>query len=135
MGHSFDLITEPMSNPTNIPSRKPFCKPTKQMDLDAELPNNLSSTRVKYSLSQKQDAELRSKITDMQNTQTCGLCHNKKSELESLVEQPLAATDSSQRGYATVQNQSWNLKQGSQLLQPTVPKVGYATVKNQSWNL
>jgi hypothetical protein len=38
-------------------------------------------------------------------------------------------------GYATVKNQSWNLKRSSQLLQPTVPNVGYATVKNQSWNL
>jgi hypothetical protein len=47
------------------------------MDLNAELPNILSSKQVKYSLSQKQDAELPSKITDMQNTQTCGLCHNK----------------------------------------------------------
>ncbi len=70
--------------------------PIKQMDLDAELPNILSSKRVKYSLSQKQDAELPNKITDTQNTQTCGLCHNKKSEPESLAEQPIAATDSSQ---------------------------------------
>jgi hypothetical protein len=85
-----------MTNPTNEPSFKPFCKPTKQMDLDAELPNNLSSKQVKYNLSQKQDAELPSKITDMQNTQTCGLCHSKKSEPESLAEQPIAATDSYQ---------------------------------------
>ncbi len=83
---------EPMSKPSNEPNDKP----TKQMDLDAELPNNLSSKRVKSSLSQKQDAELQSKITDTQNTQTCGLCHNKKSEPESLAEQPFAATDSSQ---------------------------------------
>jgi hypothetical protein len=87
-----------MSNPTNEPSCGPSCEPTNRIDLDAELPNNLSSKGVKYRLSQKQDAELPSKITDMQNTQTCGLCHNKKSELESLAEQPIAATDSSQRG-------------------------------------
>jgi hypothetical protein len=48
------------------------------MDLDAELPNNFSpkKTRVAYSES-KQDAELPSKITDLTNTQTLGLCHNK----------------------------------------------------------
>jgi hypothetical protein len=64
--------------------------------LDAELPNILSSKQVKYTLSQKQDAELPSKITDAQNTQTCGLCHGKKSEPESLAEQQIAATNSSQ---------------------------------------
>jgi hypothetical protein len=99
-----------MSNPTNEPSRKPILKPTKRMDLDAELLNNLLSKRVKYNLSQKQDAELPSKITDTQNTQTCGLCHNKKSELESLEEQPIAATNNSQHGLCHgKKNQSWNL--------------------------
>jgi hypothetical protein len=50
------------------------------MDLDAELPNNFSpkKTRVAYSEPQ-QDTELPSKVTDSTNTQTCGLCHNKKS--------------------------------------------------------
>jgi hypothetical protein len=66
-----------MSNPTNEPSCEPIREPTKRMDLDAELPNNLSSKQVKYSLSQKQHAELPSKITDTQNTQICGLCHKK----------------------------------------------------------
>ena len=33
---------QPMSNPTNEPSREPICEPTKRMDLDAVLPNNLS---------------------------------------------------------------------------------------------
>jgi hypothetical protein len=84
-------LQQPMSNPT----KEPICEPTKRMDLNAELSNNLSSNRVKYSLSQKQDAELLSKITDARNTQTCGLCHNKKSELESLAEQLIAATDTS----------------------------------------
>jgi hypothetical protein len=88
-------LQQPMSYPINGPSCKPIHKPIKQMDLDAELPNILSSKQVKYSLSQKQDAELPSKITDTQNTQTCGLCHNKKSELESLAEQPISATNSS----------------------------------------
>jgi hypothetical protein len=72
-----------MSYPTNEPSFKPISKPIKQVDLDAELSNILSSKRVKYSLSQKQDAKLLSKITDKQNIRTCGLCHNKKSEPES----------------------------------------------------
>jgi hypothetical protein len=30
-----------MSNPKNKPSLKPTSKPIKQMDMDAELPNNL----------------------------------------------------------------------------------------------
>jgi hypothetical protein len=54
-------------------------KPTKQMDLDADLPTNLSqkNSRVAYS-EPKQDAELPNKIIDLTNTQTCGLiCHNK----------------------------------------------------------
>ncbi len=85
---------EPINNPTNEPNREP----TKRMDLDAELPSNLSSNQVKYSLSQKQDAELPSKIIDMQNTQMRGLCHDKKSDPESLAEKPIAATNSSQRG-------------------------------------
>jgi hypothetical protein len=44
-------LQQPMSNPMN----EPIHKPTKQMDLDAELPipSNLSSKQVKYSLSQK----------------------------------------------------------------------------------
>jgi hypothetical protein len=33
---------ESISNPTNEPSCEPICEPTKRMDLDAELPNNLS---------------------------------------------------------------------------------------------
>jgi hypothetical protein len=49
---------EQMNNPTDEPSCEPTCKPTKRIDLDSELPSNLSSKRVKYSLSQKQDAEL-----------------------------------------------------------------------------
>jgi hypothetical protein len=63
-----------MSDPTNEPSRKPTCEPTKdsmvndqttnpRLEWDAELPNILSPKRGKYSLSQKQDAELPSKIT------------------------------------------------------------------------
>jgi hypothetical protein len=35
-------LQQPMSNPTNEPSCEPICEPTKRMDLDAELPTNLS---------------------------------------------------------------------------------------------
>ncbi len=40
-------LQQPMSYPTNEPSREPVCKPIQQMDLDAELPNIFSSKRVK----------------------------------------------------------------------------------------
>ena len=94
---------------------KPIREPTKQMDSDAELPNNLSTmkTRVAYS-EPKQDAELPSKITDSTYTQMRGLCHNK--------------------------NQSQNLLRISQvsmkrsitqLLFPTVPKI-YGICQHQS---
>ena len=63
---------EPMSNPTNEPIREPTCEPTNDSMVndqttdqrleDAELPNILSPKRGKYSLSQKLDAELPSKI-------------------------------------------------------------------------
>ncbi len=56
-----------------------------RLEWNAELSNVLSSRQVKYSLSQK-DAELPSRITDSQNTQSRGLCHGKKSEPESLAE-------------------------------------------------
>ncbi len=71
-----------MNDPTNEPSREPTHEPTKRMDLDAELPSNISSKWVKYSLSQKQDAELLSNIIDTQDTQTRGLYHGKKSKLQ-----------------------------------------------------
>jgi hypothetical protein len=55
---------QPMSNPTN----EPLCEPTndeindqttnQRLEWDAELPDILSSKQGKYSLSQKQDAEL-----------------------------------------------------------------------------
>ncbi len=48
-------FVEPMRKPTNEPNGKP----TK----GTELPNILTSKRGKYSLSEKQDAELPSKIT------------------------------------------------------------------------
>jgi hypothetical protein len=37
----FIQLQQPMSNPTNEPSCEPIREPTKRMDLDAELPNNL----------------------------------------------------------------------------------------------
>jgi hypothetical protein len=86
-------LQQPLSKPTN----EPIHKPTKQMDLDVKLPNNLSPTKTQVAYSEpKQDAELPIKVNDSTNTQTCGLCHDKKSEPESLAEQSIAATDSSQ---------------------------------------
>jgi hypothetical protein len=43
-------LQQSMSNSTNEPSREPISEPTKRMDLDAVLPNNLSSkkTRVDF---------------------------------------------------------------------------------------
>ncbi len=102
-----------MSNPTNEPSHGLIREPTKQMELDAKLPNNLSpmKTRVAYR-EPKQDAELPSKVTDSTNTQTCGLYHDKKSEPESLMDQlsineeidyPVAATNISQQASLSIQ--------------------------------
>jgi hypothetical protein len=54
---------EPMNNPTNEPSCEPTIKPIKRIDLDAELPNILTSKQGKYSLLAKQDAEFPSMIT------------------------------------------------------------------------
>ncbi len=66
-------LQQPMSDPTNEPSLEPRCEPTndqmvndqttnQRLEWDAELPNILPPKRGKYSLSQKQDAELPSKI-------------------------------------------------------------------------
>ena len=43
-------LQQPMSNPTNEPSREPIHELTKQMDLDAVLPNNLSSKKTQVDL-------------------------------------------------------------------------------------
>jgi hypothetical protein len=69
-------LQQPKSNPMNESSHKLICEPTKQMDLDAELPNSLSpkKTQVTYSES-KQDADLPCKIIDSTDTQICWLCH------------------------------------------------------------
>jgi hypothetical protein len=76
-----------LSDPTNEPSREPIHKPTKQRNLDAEFPTNLSQKKSQVAYSEpKQDAELPSKITDSTNTQMHGL-------------------------YATIKNQSRNLLQ------------------------
>ncbi len=67
-------LQQPMSDPTNEPSRKPRCESTndrmfndqttnQRLEWDAELPNVLSQKQGKYSLSQKQDAEFPNKIT------------------------------------------------------------------------
>jgi len=56
-------FVESMSDPTNKPSHKPIREPTKRMDLDAELPNNLSPKKPQEVDSKpKQNAELPSNI-------------------------------------------------------------------------
>ena len=68
-GNHFIQFEEPMSNPTNEPSHEPTSEPIKRMDLDAELPNNLSPKKSQVAYSEpKQDAELPSKITNLTNT-------------------------------------------------------------------
>jgi hypothetical protein len=70
------LLKQPMSDFTNKPSCKPICKPTKWMDLDAKLPNNLPSKKTWVEDSKpKQDAEL---LCHIVSSQPCGLCHNNK---------------------------------------------------------
>jgi hypothetical protein len=54
-------LQQPMSNPTNEPSREPICKPTKRMDLEAELPNNLSSKNKQETCSDDLDYEIHNK--------------------------------------------------------------------------
>jgi hypothetical protein len=39
-------LQQPMSDSTNEPSCKPICEPTKRMDLDDVLPNDLSSKKT-----------------------------------------------------------------------------------------
>ena len=63
-------FVEPMSKPTNEPTVEPTNDrmvndqtTNQRLEWDAELPNILSPKRGKYSLSQKQDAELPNKIT------------------------------------------------------------------------
>jgi hypothetical protein len=68
-----------MSKPTNESSCKPIFKTNQKKDLDAELLNNLllpKKTQVTYS-EPNQDAELPSKIIELTDTKTCGLCHDK----------------------------------------------------------
>ena len=39
-------LQQPISDPTNEPSREPIREPSKRMDLNAVLPNNLSSKKT-----------------------------------------------------------------------------------------
>jgi hypothetical protein len=89
---------QPMSDPKNEPSREPICKPTKQMDLDAVLLNNLLPKKPREVDSKsKQNAELSSNIA---STQPHGPCHDKnQSEMEMVL--PLNLV-----GFATIKNQS-----------------------------
>jgi hypothetical protein len=69
-------LQQPKSNPTNESSHNLICEPTKQMDLDTELPNNLSPKKTQMTYSEpKQDADLPCKIIDSSYTQICWLCH------------------------------------------------------------
>jgi hypothetical protein len=77
-----------------VPMSKPMNEPTGEPTKKSWVANRET----------KQDAELPSKLTDSTNTQTCGLCHGKKSEPKSLADQPsineeidhsIAASDSS----------------------------------------
>ncbi len=134
-------LQQPMSNPTNKPSCEPIRNPTKWMDLDAELPDNLSSKKTCVAYSEpKQDAELPSKITYSTNTQTCGLCHN-KSEPESFTDQPgineeinhpIAVTDSSQNQWQM--STPINLDSRG-LWQPSKTEVSATTMTNQNAHL
>jgi hypothetical protein len=95
------------------------------MDLDSELPNNISSkkTQVAY-IEPKQDAELPSKITDSINTQTCGLCHN-KSEPDFFADQPIINEEIDHPITAT----------DSGLWQPSKTEVSATTMMNQNAHL
>jgi hypothetical protein len=130
-----------MSNPTNEPSHELIHETTKLMDLDAELPNNFSSKKTLVAYREpKQDAELPSKITDLTNTQTYGLCHN-KSEPESFADQlgideeinyPIAVTDSSQNQLQMPTSINLN---SSGLWPPSKTEVSATTMTNQSSHL
>jgi hypothetical protein len=48
-------LQQPMSDPTNEPSRDPMSEPTKRLGQDAFLPGNLSSKRVLFRVSMMDD--------------------------------------------------------------------------------
>ncbi len=132
-------LQQPMSDPTNEPGQEPVCKPTKWMDLDAELPTNLSQKESWVAYSEpNQDA---GKITDSTNTQTRGLCHGKKSELESCVDKPgieqkinhpiAPANDNSQIRKMPTPNKL----NSSELWQPSKTEVLATTIMNQNAHL
>ena len=86
-----------MSDLMNEPSREPIRKPTKQMDLHAELPNNLLPKKPREVDSKpKQDAVLPSNIASIQPH---GPCHNNQSKMKTML--PLNLV-----GFATIKNQS-----------------------------
>jgi hypothetical protein len=55
-------LRQPMSNPKNDPSHEPICKPTKQMDLDAMLSNDLSTKNKRETCSDDLDYDIHNKI-------------------------------------------------------------------------
>jgi hypothetical protein len=120
--HWFRFV-EPMSKPTNEPTGEPTKK-----------------SRV-ANRETKQDAELPSKLTDLTNTQTRGLCHGKKSEPKSLADQPsideeinhsIAASDSSKNQWQMPTPINLN---SSGLCQSSKTKVSATTMTNQNAHL
>ncbi len=125
----------------NEPSREPICEPTKRMDLDAELPTNLSQKKSQVAYSEpKQDAELPSKITDLTNTQMGGLCHDKKSEPESFAEKPGIEQEINHPNAPVNDNsQIWQTTpiklNSSELWQPSKSEVFAIIITNQNAHL
>jgi hypothetical protein len=61
---------------------EPMSKPTNELTGEPTKNSRVANRET------KQDAELPSKLTDLTNTPLHGLCHSKKSEPESLADQP-----------------------------------------------
>ena len=116
-------FVEPMSKPTN----EPTCEPIK--------------TRVAYS-EPKQDAEPPSKITDLTNTQPCGLCHNNKSEPglfsrqpvqyeEEIIQSSPAINAISQQASHSIQYASANNKQSTTSARVLISRFNGSTLSSQ----
>jgi hypothetical protein len=88
-------LQQPLSKPTNKPSCEPIRKPTKRMDLDAKLQNNLSPTKTRVAYSEpKQDAELPIKVTFARGSERANLrssqsLHNVRNNWVSFLDAPV----------------------------------------------
>ncbi len=141
-GNHFIQFEESISKQKNEPSYESNSKPIKQIDLDAELPNNLSQKKSQVAYSEpKQDAELPSKITDSTNTQIRGLCHDKKSELEPFADKPGIEQEINHPiAPANDDSQIWQMPttiklDSSELWQPSNTEVLATTMTNQNAHL